>query len=135
MEHLLMLAILKLKEIAEKLGLIADYVVEQGTIDIWKYEKWNSGKCILKAYSTLSGVTATNSYGASYRSQVFSYSIPNGLIKTVNNAFTAGNLGGTWGGISYASTTVVGLFLISPTPLGALSSDYFWCVTVEGTWK
>ena len=43
MQHLLMLAILKIKEIAEKLGLIADYVVEQGTDGIWTYRKWNSG--------------------------------------------------------------------------------------------
>ena len=44
MQHLLMLAILKIKEIAEKLGLIADYVVEEGTAGIWTYRKWNSGK-------------------------------------------------------------------------------------------
>ena len=43
MQHLLMLAILKIKEIAEKLGLIADYVVEQRTSGIWTYRKWNSG--------------------------------------------------------------------------------------------
>lgn len=32
-----------IKQIAYKLGLIADYVVEQGTISGWKYRKWNSG--------------------------------------------------------------------------------------------
>lgn len=36
------------KNIAYKLGLIADYVVEEGTSGIWTYEKWNSG--ILKCY-------------------------------------------------------------------------------------
>lgn len=33
-----------LKDISYKLGLIADYVVEEDTSGIWTYEKWNSGK-------------------------------------------------------------------------------------------
>ena len=32
-----------LKDIAYKLGLIADYVIETGTSGIWTYRKWNSG--------------------------------------------------------------------------------------------
>ena len=44
MKHLLMLVVLKVKEIAEKLGLIADYVVEEGLYnDYWYCRKWNSG--------------------------------------------------------------------------------------------
>lgn len=35
-----------LKSMAYKLGLIADYIVEQGTSGIWTYEKWNSGKAV-----------------------------------------------------------------------------------------
>lgn len=34
---------IKVKDIAYKLGLIADFVVEQGISDIWTYKKWNSG--------------------------------------------------------------------------------------------
>lgn len=33
----------RLKDIAYKLGLIADYVVEEDTSGIWTYRKWNSG--------------------------------------------------------------------------------------------
>ena len=43
MEGLLLALINKVKEIAQKLGLISDYVVEQGTSGIWTYRKWNSG--------------------------------------------------------------------------------------------
>ena len=32
-----------LKKAFTKLGLISDYVVEQGTSGIWTYRKWNSG--------------------------------------------------------------------------------------------
>lgn len=64
MQHLLMLAILKIKEIAEKLGLIADYVVEEGTSGVWTYRKWNSGVMemwgevtqTLTNYTTVGGV-------------------------------------------------------------------------------
>lgn len=37
----------KVKDIAYKQGLIADYVVEQGKSSNWNYRKWNSGKCEL----------------------------------------------------------------------------------------
>ena len=40
--------ITKVKEIAYKQGLIADYIIERGTSGIWEYEKLNSG--ILKCY-------------------------------------------------------------------------------------
>lgn len=33
----------KLREIAQKQGLIKDYVVETGTSGIWTYRKWSSG--------------------------------------------------------------------------------------------
>lgn len=43
MVNLLKPLILKVKDIAYKQNLIADYVVEQGTSGIWVYRKWNSG--------------------------------------------------------------------------------------------
>lgn len=48
-----------IKQIAYKLGLIADYVVEQGTSGIWTYEKWNSGKAVCWGTKTgnLSGIS------------------------------------------------------------------------------
>lgn len=46
-----------LKSIALKLGLIADYVVEQGTSGIWTYEKWNSGKAVCWGTSKLPAST------------------------------------------------------------------------------
>ena len=34
---------LKIKNMANKLGLIDDYIVAHGTSGIWTYRKWNSG--------------------------------------------------------------------------------------------
>lgn len=39
-----------LKDISYKLGLIADYVVEEGTSGDCRYEKWASGKAIAKIF-------------------------------------------------------------------------------------
>lgn len=36
-----------LKSILQRLGVIADYVVEQGESGIWTYKKWASGYCEL----------------------------------------------------------------------------------------
>lgn len=47
----------KIQQIAEKLGLIADYVVEQGTDGIWTYRKWNSG--IAELWGTYTGTSVT----------------------------------------------------------------------------
>ena len=46
-----------LKSMALKLGLIADYVVEQGTSGIWTYRKWNSG--IAELWGTYTGTSVT----------------------------------------------------------------------------
>lgn len=115
---------------------IADYVVEEGTIDYWEYQKWNSGKIVLKAFSLLTGVVINYSYGSAlYRSQTFNYSLPTGMLKTIKNVSVEGNLGGTWGAVANASVNMVNPFLVSPNTNGGISSDYFWTITVEGTWK
>ena len=57
MKELLTGIINKIQQIAEKLGLIADYVVEQGTSGIWTYRKWNSG--IAELWGTYTGTSVT----------------------------------------------------------------------------
>ena len=47
MINILRSLILKVKELSNKLGLIADYVVEQGTSGVFSWEKWNGGKLVL----------------------------------------------------------------------------------------
>lgn len=46
-----------IKQIAYKLGLIDDYVVEQGTSGNWTYRKWNSG--IAELWGTYTGTSVT----------------------------------------------------------------------------
>ena len=92
MQHLLMLAILKIKEIAEKLGLIADYVVEQGTDGIWTYRKWNSGIAECWGYWP-----ATNASGSIRALEIF---LPFAFASTEYNVgVSLGNNGGTVSGV------------------------------------
>ena len=72
MKELLTGIINKIQQIAEKLGLIADYVIEQGTSGIWTYEKWNSGilKCYGKEVKTLTSASSAWQGGYSCGTQM-----------------------------------------------------------------
>lgn len=67
-----------LKQILYKLGLIADYVVEQGTSGEWTYRKWNSGvaECWGIANPTSS---ASGTEGGLYFQSVYA-DFPSGLF-------------------------------------------------------
>lgn len=91
--------ILLVKEIAEKLGLIADYVVEQGTSGIWTYEKWNSGiaECWCTSNPTSS---ASGTEGGLYFQSVY-VDFPSGLFVSAPSVTPTvhGNwIGGAWTG-------------------------------------
>lgn len=67
--------ILKIKDISYNLGLIDDFVIEQGTDGIWTYRKWNSGiaECWGTPYSETLTMAAS---GNIYRSEPATFSIP-----------------------------------------------------------
>ena len=54
-----------LKPIAQKVGLIADYVIETGTDSFWEYEKWASGKVICRGTTSIT-VTTWTAWGSLY---------------------------------------------------------------------
>ena len=72
-----MLVITKVKEIAEKLGLIADYVVEEGTTTqdgvTCNYRKWNSGAA--EIWGRIEG--STNNVGSNYTYITFPFYFQN----------------------------------------------------------
>ena len=57
-----------IKDILVKLNLIADYVVEEGTSDVWTHRKWNSGiaECWMRYQGTVSAYSSSMFSGASY---------------------------------------------------------------------
>lgn len=65
----------KVKDIAYKLNLISDYVVEQGETGIWTYRKWNSG--IAECWGTYDGtVNLTLSMAGVYYSSTIVVEFP-----------------------------------------------------------
>ena len=113
-----------LKPIAQKVGLIANYVIERGTNGIWHYEKWNNGKYNCECASTLSstpgGINAIN------------IPVPSDMIEvTYYNATLAGN---GFSGEAYHTwcSGVNGNLIIS-----ASGSGNSWIVAAEirGKWK
>ena len=100
----------QLKPLAEKVGLIADYVVEYGTEGIWTYRKWNSG--IAECWGTYNGThahysTAFGGYG--YNTGDINY--PTNLFIDVPEQFVSVRIDGGFGiyagdvNTSTASTT------------------------------
>lgn len=57
-----------IKDILVKLNLIADYVIEEGTSDVWTYRKWNSGiaECWMRYQGTVSAYSSSMLSGAAY---------------------------------------------------------------------
>lgn len=107
--------------ILQRLGLISDWVVEQGTSGIWTYRKWNSGiaECWGRTYYK---VTSNSAWGNLYEGQPGKYeNYPNGLfIETPN--LTVSN--------DYAGYTTCGSEIYTghsasrtPTIYGLRSSD------------
>lgn len=74
-----------------KLGLISDYVVEQGTSGIWTYRKWNSGVAECWNTEPLS-FTGSSASGA----------LMGGRYAQLNNP--------TWGTFPFAFTDTPGVF-------------------------
>lgn len=55
-----------LKSILQRLGAIADYVVEEGESGIWTYRKWASGVAECWGVFTTASSATQNTEGASY---------------------------------------------------------------------
>lgn len=122
---------LKIKDIAYKLGLIADYVVERGTGSGWTWEKWTSGKAEAWYQNTSNinfNLAATFGY---YTSWVISF--PSGLFTTV--PIVIGNLHNNYAGfISCSSwdTTSLTAYLICETKATVTTT---LSIRATGTWK
>lgn len=114
---------------------LADYVVEQGTSDIWTYRKWNSG--IAECWGTYTNTTshyAQSLGGYGYQSDLINFPT-NLFISTPIPSFSAriGNgfaLTGTQtGSLSATGST---FYAISPS---SGSQTCYWYIHVIGRWK
>ena len=123
---------------------IADYVVEQGTSDIWTYEKWASGKIKMKGRTTAalsaSGWSASgNAYYNSLSPRAFPFTLAsvtyfNWYIQSESGymIFTMSNPSSTAGGVTTSSTGNLAAGRLTK-PSSDFNVDLFF--SVEGRWK
>lgn len=138
MKELLTNIIKKIQQIAYKLGLIADYVVETGTDGIWTYRKWNSG--IAECWGVTSRATGTftsHGIGVYYMMNPLYTSLPSNLFKTVSHAIPTMLIAG--GGILVPRTTTVTVSSVGVSFVriygGDDSLDIEYAIEVKGRWK
>lgn len=123
---------LTLKMILQKMKIIDDYVVEQGTSGSWTYRKWNSGvaECWRRISASGQGSGGTLN---SWHCRLLSYNFPTGFFKTVPVC----NIDAKWGtGVSWANarevtTTSAGATFISNQASGDMEGSIY----AIGTWK
>ena len=143
---------LKIKDIAYKLGLIADYIVETDTttttngsmVTTWYYEKKNNGFARLVGYRMSSLVTGNfkawgSLYYAEFSGAYFPFELTDVWKVNMFVSDTAGTIlmngtGGTAGGGNDSTTTFTGNFTaIRPSAYNIPSVKV--CYEVEGKWK
>ena len=110
----------------------ADYVVEQGTSGIWKYRKWNSGRC--EAWASASS-SATNyvSIGG-WNGYTFNTTVPAFFLTKDNLFMTCPLAGGTQFCMpsGYAFADNLRLYFVSA---GSGAQTIYVNLLLIGTWK
>ncbi len=118
-----------------------DYVIEQGTSDIWTYRKWNSGLAECWGVYTMTSA-ATKTWGTLYYSDTLAPRINYPFTFTSRpqeSAFLHGSSVAGWvypeaGGIGLNTTTQTGQYgFVRPTAIA--SSEVKYEYTVIGRWK
>ena len=122
-----------LKDIAYRLNLIADYVVETGTSGIWKYEKWASGKAVLNGVYTLASGTFAATGSVYYRT-VNNLLFPTDFFADVpyhvSGAIQMGNVG-AFSGYTVTKNALNFSVLSAVSTARAVTFDF----EVKGLWK
>ena len=88
-------------------GIVADFIVEQGTSDIWEYRKWYSGKVECWGKWAI-GMYINNAWGTSlYYTKLDAHSFPSGLFASAPKCqVTAECRGGeTWAWLAMCGET------------------------------
>ncbi len=123
-----------LKEMCRKLGLIADYVIEQGTSGIWTWRKWNSGVAECWAGGFNDTFTADGSLLGGYLFRKV-YNFPAGLFVSPPIEGTANGHPGTgvgWGEFRSPSKDAVTIYFCGNQNV---TSVQVYGISARGKWK
>ena len=85
-------------------GIVEDFVVEQGTSDIWEYRKWYSGKVECWGKWAV-GMYLKNEFGSLFYNKVDAHTFPSGLFTSAPKCQVTAECRGTdvWAWIGVAS--------------------------------
>lgn len=118
--------------LAQKVGAISGYVIEEGTSGIWQYRKWNNGlmEAWMRERNTFT-VTTTDVLGGYYGSTAIN--VPSGFINRPAG-FASGYLGSGIGFaiVSRSSTTLVNVGMLSNANNATMTLESLY---IYGTWK
>ena len=110
-----------------------DYVVEQGTSDIWTYRKWNSGIAECWGAGANKTLAISSSFGNCYYGAVQTITYPSGLFDAAPVAtITLRGGNGLWAGISSNSAASVSYY---PYAVKNQSHTFAEQVMAVGMWK
>lgn len=115
--------------------VIADYVVDTGTSDIWTYRKWNSGIAECWA-SDITSSSAGSAEGNVYWSRSNTYNFPSGLFisaPTVNISVGCGSSYLTWASINSLTKDLVAWYYVHDT--NNAKNAIFNNIEAKGRWK
>ena len=90
--------------ILQRLGLISDWVVEQGTSGIWTYRKWNSGiaECWGTKEKSITGVSKTAPFSG-YCYSFGSINYPSDLFNSTPTGVVSCRTGDLYNVVSYSN--------------------------------
>lgn len=118
--------------------LSVDYIVEQGTSDIWSYRKWNSG--LVECWTTTPvkfTFTNTKAWGSVYESPLTYYSYPPNLFINDPNIIIQ-KAGGSGGWLEIGSGSSIertpGIYIIYPVNKTSSMTSYI-SIYASAKWK
>ena len=126
-----------LTRILNWMGLIDDYIVEQGTSGIWTYRKWNSGVAECWGYTASASIACTTQLSGSsvYYSALQTIPFPSGLFNEIprNVQLSVWDNGyGTYGNISSWNKNNFLFYYYAPK---SQTRNMDAIILAQGTWK
>ena len=126
-----------LKKVFLKLGLIADYIVETGSVNGWRYIKWNSGNCLLmldefKSVTYSTSLSLMGGHGGTFR---MNEKLPISLVGDKNKAVgdTCNGSGIGWANFTVVPPNILNGYTVSNNPQS--SGGWIRTCIIYGRWK
>lgn len=112
-----------------------DYIVDQGTIGIWTYRKWNSGiaECWGEYDKSVTGVSMTAPFSG-YNFDLGTVAFPTGLFNAKPVCTVNGRKNGNYTCVSYSNPSSTGIAIEFQSSISGTATCEAH-IHAKGTWK